>query len=1700
MQNTYRIKTNIGQDNFVNFQLDQNIEFLEILSFKVRQSDIYTLDCANYGVVAGRITANNGFGLANARVSVFIPLSTEDEDNALINSIYPYKSIGDKNEEGYRYNLLPYEPSYEGHVATGNFPSLNDVLAKNQYIEVYEKYYKFTVKTNDSGDYMIFGVPIGGHTVFMDLDLSDIGAFSLTPQDLIRMGRAAEGQFKGNSFQASTDLESLPQIVSLSKGIEVSPFWGDPETCDSTINRVDFDLRTDASIDIQPTSIFIGSIFGTNNIDSVKLNCGVKESLGNLCLLETGPGLIQSIRQTKSIDSDGLPILEFYELDNGGRVIDGDGTWVVEMPMNLDYIITDENGNLQITEDETIGIPTRGKYRFNIKWEDSISLTNTTRKANFLVPNIKEYGWTEGGGNPSSSGSNDEAKKAQSGSYYFGLDWKKYTNKIAAINCEDTFYEFEYNKVYTVSGLVDQYQGGTNKGKFIGIKEIGDRSCEQVINKYPVNDGVKNFDLFYYLFSIILQIIQFINIPLIFGYHLISFLWNFMAVILLPAIIVLLGFFIKNYISNVIKNYAISVALFSAGIIPTLPTFASFLLFQISKDLLLLGPILFLLVYLTINFKKIVKKKLKLIHLPNITYPNCEFCICDMKEVDVDLGSGIQNNGVLSQVSNYTLYYDKLSQNFDWKLMGNIIENNTSDNINYKDSFNYEDDKPLLLFTIAQSIGGRTDNSSGINPKKIGETDIKMPRSDEFQLIQIDKKISIYSETLPIGERINYFNLRENYFYEKNKVKVTFANDIIENRNKFHYDNVIVLLSEAYFDSGDILSFVNNSLSKDPNFLVTGTTIEGEIIYGVNGTTKITNTNNIINVKYANTQDTEGSQTYKLPFITGATSTSYYASDIEYFQVITGITYSDYIKLSDTNTKGYLPSVLTSPAVLRVKIGGQGTPGDELVVDNPIQYFNGIENQYVLILQRGVDPYSPEYDNKYDLSKIFGYEFGNIIINSATKLNIPIQKLNEYAGNIRLLGKGGNSSDFITTQTLTNQEDIFFESYSFQPGIEFRPYESDSVSYYSGIFGRNSPITKPFIIKLGLIPTLIKYIKNWVSAEPIDSDNNFFIVNSERAGREKDYPKKTPIQWIDSKYSNSKLDFNGGTYMVGKGDVVANNKYDINPFEFDNFMLYYSYSSHLELKNRKLSHSNSNKIILRTDRLPTSDGLDGKNWYSNGVGILQQNNSFTIYKYPKKSTGENSPLYINAGFDADILANDLEGLPGYASVNTSFNSCKDLVPLSCSENKNDSETLSITEKCKSTKRQSIYIKDGCYQLVRRPILDLLPDIDAFREWAFRFKLNYGLCRGIVSETFVNNWVNGSLFMPSFKSNTIGAYRNNPQYCKDIVYYDNTTSNFYYRSSPYYSGTTMGQFVGNQNNYIANKLNYYNLMYPTTIINLGIKNKLLIGSRGFDTYGYMVNQINYTSYSDNSDLINMFVMSRVLDSSILKNLNKNTNITINSFFSRNGKKVDGDLAQLMSINSEFGVVKFSSEFYSFTNNNSPSLIFREKGRNYMGVFYSSLQDDLTYKDYISPGRIGFRDSITNSLIPRYFDIRSQEVPFYSWELAENSNSIFGTDKNNWGTQKVDIVAKKYQSLERIKPRNNDTAKFSEYDSTDYFVSDNSDIAYNSHRGYIYSDINGKYNKTKQENTKFVVGAPFHFYFGIKKGFSSLDKFKTKYLNE
>ena len=144
MNKSQRIRTTVdGTDKYLQVKLEQNIDFLEILSLKIDQEQAYQFFNADYGVLIGRVLANGGVGIPNAKISIFIPLSDEDELNAKIKALYPYKSPQDKNLDGRRYNLLPRvskvaeDGTYRPKQPFESFPPKEEVIANETYLEVY---------------------------------------------------------------------------------------------------------------------------------------------------------------------------------------------------------------------------------------------------------------------------------------------------------------------------------------------------------------------------------------------------------------------------------------------------------------------------------------------------------------------------------------------------------------------------------------------------------------------------------------------------------------------------------------------------------------------------------------------------------------------------------------------------------------------------------------------------------------------------------------------------------------------------------------------------------------------------------------------------------------------------------------------------------------------------------------------------------------------------------------------------------------------------------------------------------------------------------------------------------------------------------------------------------------------------------------------------------------------------------------------------------------------------------------------------------------------------------------------------------------------------------------------------------------------------------------------------------------------------
>ena len=493
----HRISTNIGKDQKVVVELKNDFDLLEILSLKFTQTEVYSSMCSDYGVVCGRIFVNNGFGVPNARVSIFIPISEEDTNDPVISVLYPYTTVDDKNQDGYKYNLLPSRKQHGGHEPTGTFPDQKDILTREEVLEVYEKYYKYTVKTNDAGDFMIWGVPVGTQTIHVDVDLSDIGCFSLRPDDFIRQGMGVD-KFKNTyTYKSSNDIDSLPQIVSFNQTVEVYPFWGNEDLCEIGITRTDFDLSSQG-VKVEPKAYFLGSIYSDKGKNTLNKTCTPKNAMGRKCDLTTFDAVIEMIRFTPNKDGNGFPILERYEIQED---IEEDGSFVVPLPMNMDFIFTNEFGENEITNDPNKGIPTSACYRFRISGKNQ-TLGRVRSVGSFLVPNIREY-------------QNDVDK-----SYAFSLDWNDYPTSAKNTSIifnqtygsyypQDYFYRFTYNKVYAVTSYISSHIEGPigtiSPSSFLGIKDIAPKEeddCESSVLTPPTNYAYKQFN-----FSILLAII-----------------------------------------------------------------------------------------------------------------------------------------------------------------------------------------------------------------------------------------------------------------------------------------------------------------------------------------------------------------------------------------------------------------------------------------------------------------------------------------------------------------------------------------------------------------------------------------------------------------------------------------------------------------------------------------------------------------------------------------------------------------------------------------------------------------------------------------------------------------------------------------------------------------------------------------------------------------------------------------------------------------------------------------------------------------------------------------------------------------------------------------------------------------------------------------------------------------------------------------
>ena len=323
---------------------------------------------------------------------------------------------------------------------------------------------------------MLFGIPTGDQQLHVDVDLSDIGVLSQRPRDMIYKGYNAELFESPNKFRQSRNLDSLSQIFSQNKGVYVYPYWGDTSNTEETIAITRCDIQLEYKF--EPTCVFMGCIITDQGENAIGKNCAAVENNGRMKNLTAGEGSIEMIRKT----IDGK--VEEYQI-KGNRLIDSNGVWCYQIPMNLDYVRTDEYGNIVPTDDPNKGIPTRTRVRFRISLDKTPNDAEARKRCMFLVPN-----------NPTT----DERD------YPIFNQTKEFDYEFGTTTRDEDYKDLFWNKVYTVKSYIPRLQKGSkeNNKKHTGIKAV---NFFENNNPFPYNNLLIKLSFTYKIICVLVKFI-----------------------------------------------------------------------------------------------------------------------------------------------------------------------------------------------------------------------------------------------------------------------------------------------------------------------------------------------------------------------------------------------------------------------------------------------------------------------------------------------------------------------------------------------------------------------------------------------------------------------------------------------------------------------------------------------------------------------------------------------------------------------------------------------------------------------------------------------------------------------------------------------------------------------------------------------------------------------------------------------------------------------------------------------------------------------------------------------------------------------------------------------------------------------------------------------------------------------------------------
>jgi hypothetical protein len=806
---------------------------------------------------------------------------------------------------------------------------------------------------------------------------------------------------------------------------------------------------------------------------------------------------------------------------------------------------------------------------------------------------------------------------------------------------------------------------------------------------------------------------------------------------------------------------------------------------------------------------------------------------------------------------------------------------------------------------------------------------------------------------------------------------------------------------------------------------------------------------------------------------------------------------------------------------------------------------------------------------------LFGEPFGTpgLLFEGQYKLNIPIQ------GGLRNVRHGSPSTITNSSPDIYSNTHLFYPSYTFLPDSSmYQTYTTTATSYYlRGDFSDNifpagaSASSNALRVNSSNWYTLT-FAHRWTGIyytedNATDAQGRFLLgckstwpdggtgpeYNSVSNGRNRGYFLNEIIEGVAvmrgnfSSYQPSHLDIpiiGPATICRAGSSSVASNYYSFS---------YHSYSTNPA--DYTVTMPDPQRIVMRGDRIPTSSVEQIKGNCSYG---LHGGQTFTLFPVSDDGYVDSGPP--GGGSSEAGSANNISENPTLSGAGNTF-SCEGLIPLECYDTDANGFTIvkPASDGCYTNVQGENYIKGGCYRLIQVPIVSLPKDFQLLAEWSARTKLGFAACRNIYGLIFTNYWINGTLFMFPIKNVVRYTGPNddpeNAPYlciCPDLMFVDNTTNNAYYRSAPYrygVPGATNG-FIGKDSptNFSGPQSevpNYRNLLFPTTIMDLGPRTKYTTELVLSDEYlGYVMDRMSTTSYQDTSDLLNQFIMSRLLSQTligmILQQLVPVAGVLgdpVRRMFSRGYNKVDGDYAQMVAINSQLGVFPYDVDEYLTPR---PSAVPSAPGGylyinpsdskyNVFGVFF---QQNYELRDWLSPHRLLTTPTggTGNNCTKEDYPIFTQQVPFYQWYIQPNrdsipglfaanplTDSIFGDQQNDWwtpqeATEEVGgpntFYATYYQGMDRL--------------NSEFMQPENTSV-YGYHGGYLFNvNFAGEVSaqppnpnnmpvyKVQFDNDLFTItddefnarimtpSGPYYFYFGLNKGKSAFDRFLTKWI--